>query len=146
MEEIVADRETYGKFVAEMENLLSELHSRSSSIELQPGAVDENDKNLFRSLINSSCDEAAESLRKAGMINSAESIVGFDANAETSLKGLLLNFGTDRVRGVKSSFYRILDLADLYYKVAHVEGLDDRITSCLEKIWTDGMTKAIESL
>ena len=125
MEEIVADRETYGKFVAEMENLLSELHSRSSSIELQPGAVDENDKNLFRSLINSSCDEAAESLRKAGMINSAESIVGFDANAETSLKGLLLNFGTDRVRGVKSSFYRILDLADLYYKVAHVEGLDD---------------------
>ena len=27
-----------------------------------------------------------------------------------------------------------------------VEGLEDRITSCLEKIWTDGMTKAIESL
>lgn len=126
MESIVANRETYGNFVAEMERLLSELHSRSAVIELQPNMKDNNgnDKNLFRSLVNSSCDEAADSLRKANMINTAESIVGFDESAGTSLKGLLLNFGTDRVRGVKSSFYRILDLADLYYKVAHVEGLD----------------------
>ncbi len=127
MESIVANKETYGKFVAEVESLLAELHGRSSSVELQPNvnSADGGDKNLFRSLVNSSCGDAANILRNNGMVNAAEAIVGFDENAETSLKGVLLNFGADRVRGVKSSFYRILDLADLYYKVAHVEGLDD---------------------
>lgn len=142
MEEIVANKETYSKFVSEVENLLSTLHGRSSSVELSAannsGAED---NNLYRSLVNSSCKNAEEAMRAAGMINTAESIVGFDAGAETSLKGLLLNFGTDRVRGVKSSFYRILDMADLYYKVAHVEGLDDILD---EKMLREVKEEAVE--
>jgi hypothetical protein len=37
---------------------------------------------------------------------------------------LYFNFLTNRVKGVTSSIYRFIDLADVYYKVANVSGLD----------------------
>ena len=40
----------------------------------------------------------------------------------------MLNFVTDRVKGVKTSFYRLLNLADMYHKISMVEGLDSVLT------------------
>lgn len=120
MESIVANKETYGVFVTEMEKLLSTLQSKASGLD-----VSSYESSLYSSLVNKSTfDHSATALKKVNMVNTAECLVGYPGTSQASLKALQLNFVADRLMGVKSSFYRILNLADMYYKVAHVEGLD----------------------
>ena len=60
----------------------------------------------------------------------AQRLNGYDVNREAGeidthcLKDLQLSFIQDRVRGVKSSFYRLLNTLDFFKRVADNKNLD----------------------
>lgn len=129
LEGITADKASYSKFVTEMEKLLSTLQSKAAALD-----VSSDESSLYSSLVNKSTfDESAKALRNAHMENTAESLVGYGFTSRTSLKDVQLSFVADRLKGVKSSFYRILNMADMYYKIAHVEGLDSVLTNTMPR-------------
>ncbi len=127
MEAIVADKASYEKFISTMESLLSNLYSKSSPMDMTQ------EENLYKTIVNSTCDNATQTLLKNGMKHTAESIGGIiDGNnnlvsPNTSARHLMMKFVEDRINGVKSSFYRFLNFADLYYRIAHLDGHDTAI-------------------
>lgn len=124
LETIAADRQSYAAFVDEMQKLLSSLHSKMATLDM----TQDESINLYKALVNSSFDGAAGNLWQKGMTNTVEALTGFADTSKTSSKDLMFDFVTSRFEGVKNSFYRMLDAADVFYKVAHVEGLDHVLT------------------
>lgn len=127
LEGIVANKDSYEAFVSEMDRLLSGLHDKMASLdklEDELGHVSDNSPNSYASCVNSTYTEAAEALRKNRMNNVADALVGYGNSTETSLRDIQLSFVSDRIKGVKSSFYRILDMADMYYKISHISDVD----------------------
>lgn len=120
IENIVSDDATYNKVVKDLQNHLSELQTKMASID---GSKDDAG-NLYKSLVNTSFGDTADSLRKSNMQLTADRLVGKYGDPKTSLKETQLSFVTDRIRGVKSSFYRILNTLDVYHRISKVEYVD----------------------
>lgn len=127
LEGIAANKESYNAFVSDIDQLLSGLHDKMASLdklEDELGHVSDNSPNSYASCVNSTYTEAAEALKQNKMFNAAETLVGYGDSTETSLRDIQLSFVSDRIKGVKSSFYRILDMADMYYKISHISDID----------------------
>ncbi len=120
LEAITLNQETYGKFLEDVEKVLSSLQSRIEPLDMTQDAS----KNKYKAAVITTFDDSAANLRKFGLKSTSEALVGFPQTAHTSTKELYFNFLTNRVKGVTSSIYRFIDLADVYYKVANVSGLD----------------------
>lgn len=124
MENLVSNKAEYTKFIDKMESLLSTLHSRTKDIDMHQ----DKNINLYKSSVNSTCDNTSKTLLGYNMKHTAEAIGGIiDKNNNfisdrTSAKHLMLTYVEDRIKGVKSSFYRFLNFADLYYRIAHIDG------------------------
>lgn len=131
IENLVADKNAYSQFMTKMEQLLSSIHSKTSSLDLSK----DDDTNTFKSLINSTYDRTTNSLLGKGFNNTAEKIGGIVGwnntviSSNTSAKQILLDFIDQRVMGVKSSFYRFLNCMDMYYRIANLKG-DNPILNC----------------
>lgn len=119
LEAITADKSAYSKFVGEIEKALSSIQGRVKSLDMTQDA----NTNLYKSRVISTYDGYADELMKLGFENFRENLVGFPGVAKTSSKEIAFDFVSDRVKGVKSSFYRFLNLADMYYRVSHSEEL-----------------------
>lgn len=120
IEKIVSDDASYNKVVNDLQKHLSELQTKMAPID---GSKDDAG-NLYKSLVNTSFGDAADSLRKSNMQATADRLVGINGDIRTSLKETQLSFVTDRIRGVKSSFYRILNMLDVYHRISKVEYVD----------------------
>jgi hypothetical protein len=133
LENIVSDKQSCGEFVTKIEKLLSEMYSGTEGLERQD--------NLYKELVNSTFGECADALKGKGLKGSVEALVGYDNSARTSLKGVYLNFVADRITGVKSSFYRLLQSIDTYYKIAHLEGLEKVLRDDLPRVVKEEMVE-----
>lgn len=117
LESITADKTAYSKFVSEIERALSSIQGRVKSLDMTQDA----NTNLYKSRVISTYDGYGEVLRQLGFESFRENLVGFPGIAKTSSKEIAFDFVADRVKGVKSSFYRFLNLADMYYRISHSE-------------------------
>ncbi len=123
LEDIVANKESYNAFVTEIEKLLSGMHDKMASLDKlddELGHMTNNSPNSYASCVDSAYSSTADALRGFNMHNTVDALVGYGDSTETSLRDVQLSFVSDRIKGVKSSFYRILDMADMYYKIAHI--------------------------
>ncbi len=120
LEAITLNQDTYGKFLEDVEKVLSSLQGRIETLDM----TQDSSKNKYKAAVITTFDDSAANLRKFGLTSTSEALVGFPQTAHTSTKELYFNFLTNRVKGVTSSIYRFIDLADVYYKVANVSGLD----------------------
>ena len=120
LEAIVSNDEEYSNVVEALEKKLSALQSEISPIEYPS---DRNSSN-YQNLVNSAFGEASDSLRKSSMELTAEGISGYADTTKTSLKDLQLAFVTDRIKGVKSSFYRLLNTLDMYHRISKIENVN----------------------
>ncbi len=120
LEAIASNDEEYANVVEALQKKLSSLQTGMSPLE---SAKDGNSSN-YQNLVNTTFNEAADSLRKSKMEKTAESIAGYSDTSRTSLKDLQLGFVTDRIKGVKSSFYRLLNTLDLYHRISKLENVD----------------------
>ncbi|MBQ8458736.1 hypothetical protein IJ541_01385 [bacterium] len=124
IESIVADKTAYENLIEVVEKCLSELHGKMAAIDMTQDASN----NLYKSHVISSFDGAADVLRRLGFNYSVDSLVGFGDNAATSAKALMLEFIEERKLGVKSSFYRLLNTLDVFYRIGHAQGIDGALT------------------
>jgi hypothetical protein len=124
LEEITSNKATYEEFVGGLQKLLASLQTKMENLDM---AQDES-KNAFKGLVNSSFDGAAADLSKFGMTHSIEALVGVDGIQKSSAKDLMYEFVIGRIDGVKSSLYKLLNAADVFYKISQKQGLEHILT------------------
>lgn len=120
-EEIVSDDAKYAQVVETLQQKLSLLQSKLAPLtELK----NDDSTSVYKTQVTSTFDEAANSLKSLNMGATAENLVGRDGNTQATLKDLQLSFVTDRISGVKSSFYRLLNTLDMYHRISKIENVD----------------------
>jgi len=120
-EEIVSDDTKYAQVIENLQQKLSLLQSKTAQlIELKSP----DNTSVYKTQVNSTFDETANALRKLNMGMTADNLVGVNGDPQASLKDVRLSFVTDRIKGVKSSFYRLLNTLDMYHRISKVEKVD----------------------
>ncbi|MCM1339168.1 MAG: hypothetical protein NC191_05815 [Muribaculaceae bacterium] len=138
IETIVSDKKACADLVSEMEKLLSVVYSKTAPLE--------NRTHLYHSTVDSTFADAAESLRAFGLDRTVDSLLGFGNDGNTGIKGVAHNFMNERITGVRSSFYRILQLINTYYKMAHDPGVNDTIGMLRPREVKEEMAEIVKSV
>lgn len=123
MEAIASDKTAYSEFIEVVQKGLASMHDGMSRIDMTQDAT----QNSYKSHVNDSFRDAANVFKELGMENTVDSLIGFGDKNSTSAKALMFEFIENRKLGVKSSFYRLLSLADLYHRIATKEGIRDTL-------------------
>ena len=124
-EAIVADDAKYNAVMDKIIEKLNFLEERTKFAQYDKYNPDE--KNSYKTYIDTTFDEASGELKSKQMYNTARRLTGYDVQNGVdshTLKDLQLSFVQDRVRGVKSSFYRLLNTLDFFKRVSDKEHLD----------------------
>lgn len=124
LEKVVSDPKSYATFMDEMEKTLSTLHSKISKIDITQDAS----RSQYITHVDNTFQYAVDGLKKHGMKNAVDSLIGYGSDAKTSAKGLMFDFISDRSLGIKSSFYRLLNMVDLYHRISMVENIQGALT------------------
>ncbi|MBR1460557.1 hypothetical protein IJ596_02840, partial [bacterium] len=115
-ENIASNDETY-------ERVVKELSSKLATLQLETDFGDRekvfNEKNHpYRSHVVQTFNSTADSLEKLNMPTVARRLVGYDRDKDTtSLKNIQLEFLTDRIKGVRTSFYQLLNTLDTFRRI-----------------------------
>lgn len=122
-EDIVSDDSKYNQVMDKIIEKLNFLEERSKFAQFDKSNPDE--KNSYKSYVDVTYDEASAKLKSHKMKYTAQRLTGYEGVKDThTLKDLQLSFVQDRVRGVKSSFYRLLNALDFFKRVADNQYLD----------------------
>lgn len=130
LEHIAADSTAYSDFINVVQKSLSSLHGQMSKLDMTQDAS----INQYKAHVIDSFDGAANIFRNLGMQNAVDALVGFGDNSATSAKALMFEFIEDRTLGVKSSFYRLLNMADLYHRISTRNNIDVLSDSMLREV------------
>lgn len=125
IEIIVSDDAKYNQIMDKIIEKLNFMEERTKFAQFDKYNPDE--KNPYKTYVDTTFDEAASELKSKGMSNTARRLKGYEiyGGIDThTLKDLQLSFVQDRVRGVKSSFYRLLNTLDFFKRVSDKEHLD----------------------
>ena len=129
LELITADRNAYTAFISEYKDALKLLKERLDTMDM----TKQQTNSSYKTLVDSAYDSIAKLLGKNGFQSTVDNLVGFGANNATSSKALAYDFISDRVKGVKSSFYRFLNMADMYYRISHPDAAFNNFLSALPR-------------
>lgn len=123
LEKIASSEEEYSKIVGIIQSKLSKLQAITNFADEEK--IFGNGESAYKTRVNTTYDEAADALYKLKMNTVARRLVGYDKTKDsTSLKHLQLSFVVDRVRGVRNSFYQILNTLDVYRRISKKEFLE----------------------
>ncbi len=115
LELITADRDAYATFLKEYKDAMTLLKTRLDSMDMSQKQANSG----YKGLVDSTYNAVTEVLNRHGFYTTVDNLVGFGVDHKTSSKALAYDFISDRVKGVKSSFYRFLNMADMYYRISH---------------------------
>ena len=139
IENIVSDDESY-------KNVIKILEDKLSNMELETDFGDSekvlNEKNNpYKTHVVQTFDSASQSLEELNMPTVARRISGYDkVNDHSSLKNIQLSCLTDRVKGVRSSFYQLLNTLDVYRRIYKSGNLDSDVAKLSKKLLLEGHT------
>lgn len=137
LEAIVSNDEKYNSVMDKIIEKLNLLEERTNFAKYEKYKADES--NPYKTYVDTTFDEAAHSLNEHKMGYTAQRLKGYDLNDTHTLKDLQLSFVLDRVKGVKSSFYRLLNTLDFFKRVAD----NDRLDSLKEYEYRNPVTKEL---
>ena len=129
LELITADRNAYTTFISEYKDALKLLKERLDTMDM----TKQQTNSSYKTLVDSAYDSIAKLLGEKGFYSTVDNLVGFGPNNATSSKALAYDFISDRVKGVKSSFYRFLNMADMYYRISHPDAAFNNFLSALPR-------------
>ena len=115
LEMITADKQAYTTFISEYKDAMQLLQKRIESMAMTESPT----SNSYKNLVDAAYDSVTNVLNKHGFYSTVDNLIGFGVDHATSSKGIAYDFITDRVKGVKSSFYRFLNMADMYYRISN---------------------------
>lgn len=121
-EHIASNDTLYSDTIKSLLEKLNYLENRTEFADINKWDKEQN--NNYKRCVDTTFKEASKALDNLGMHNTARRLVGFEDVDPRSLKDLKLSFMIDRVKGVKSSFYRLLNALDLYHRISKVENVD----------------------
>lgn len=118
IEDIASDKNAYKEFIEVVKKSLESLNHDVSKIRM----VENPQTKTYTGLSDDIFKTAASFFNSKGMRHTVISLVGYDESHGTSALAMMREFVENRTLGVKSSFYRLLNMADLYHRVATMEG------------------------
>ncbi len=120
LDNIAADKSSYEKVISKLVNKISEINNKINTQDMSVEILNGNSKqSTYDNTVDKIFNDTADKLRKAGFENTAKAIAGADANDSLgTLKNIQKMYVKDRLLGVKSSFYRIINTLDLYRRIA----------------------------
>jgi len=132
MEKIVSDDALYENVIKSVEEKLLYLENRTDFADIEKWNKEQGNK--YKKAVDTAFNQASEALDRLGMHNSARNLTGFEDVDSRSLKDLKLSFMIDRVKGVKSSFYRILNTLDTYRRISKIENVDQALHGYMPRV------------
>ena len=140
LETIVSDDAKYNEVIDKIIEKLNFLENRTKFAQYEK--YNPNEKNPYKDYVDTTFNEASAQLKQNKMKYTAQRLNGYDVGSVDShtLKDLQLSFVQDRVRGVKSSFYRLLNTLDFFKRVSDKQHLD----SLYEYNYTDAAGNLIK--
>lgn len=117
MEHITSNKETFDAYLTQMKDVLQKMYSKTSAMSI------ESENSSYKAAVNNTFNNATNDLNGLGMEKTIQTLIGLDNSQRASLKHDYLSFVADRITGVKSSFYRFLEMSHLYYKVSQMENI-----------------------
>lgn len=141
-EAIVSDDAKYNEVIDKIIEKLNFLEDRTKFAKYEKYAP--NEQNSYRDYVDTTFNEASDKLKQRRMNYTAQRLTGYKVENGAidthTLKDLQLSFIQDRVRGVKSSFYRLLNTLDFFKRVSDKQHLD----SLYEYNYTDNAGNLIK--
>lgn len=123
---IASDDKLYGEVVDDILKKLSELMNKTSFGDID--VYNSNPDNLYQQKVEVTFQNIERELRESKMFTALKRLVGYYREDPHSAKSMQLAFVSDRVRGVRSSFYRLLNTLDMYRRVAKLENIDGALS------------------
>ena len=151
-EEISSDNTRYKKVIQSLIDKISGLDAKMKMLDTSKAS-----KESYASIVDSVFDEAALKLNNMNMTETAKSLVGvFEDDVKNvksmkgSLKNIQLSYVSNRLMGIRSSLYRLLNSLDFYKRISTLQNLDaldglprevkEEIVEFCKKITIDGTT------
>ncbi len=122
IENIVSDDALYEKVMKELVGKVASLNReqiKPSDLSASILGKNEKTKSAYENLVDTEFDSFADSMRNKGFKRTAKAVAGIcpEDNVGT-LKNIQKSFAAERVLGVKSSFYRLINTLDYYRRIA----------------------------
>ena len=143
LETIASNDEKYSEVMDKIIEKLNFLESRTEFAQYDKYNADE--KNPYKTYVDTTFDEAAKELKERKLKYTVQRLTGYDVDRSKgeidthTLKDLQLSYVQDRVRGVKSSFYRLLNTLDFFKRVS-----DNTLDSVKEYNFTNSKGELIK--
>ena len=122
IEHVVSDKNAYNKVMEKLVKKIAEINSKIKTSDLSTPLLSKTSANsAYDTIVDSLFDGFANQLKKAdiGFTRTAKAIAGTDSNDVTgTAKELQKTYVRERLLGVKSSFYRIINTLDMYRRIA----------------------------
>lgn len=122
IEYVVSDKDRYRKVMEKLVKKIAEINSKIKTSDLSTPLLNKTSSNsAYDNIVDSLFDSFANNLRKPdiGFERTARAISGVDKNDIVgTAKQLQKSYVRDRLLGVKSSFYRIINTMDFYRRIA----------------------------
>ena len=118
LEAITSNPDEYDRVLKALAGKISKLEDQISQLEI-PAAT----KGSYNSSVEKVFGAAAEELRNNGFNTTALRIVGDGDNLTGSLKNIQLSYAQNRLLGVRSSLYRMLNTLDLFKRISTMENV-----------------------
>lgn len=121
IEKIVSDKNAYEKLMNTLVGKIAKINERIKSSDITTHALKgpkDNSKSLYEETVERIFKKHAEKMRENGLSRTADALIGKNGDPFGSYMNIQKAFVEDRLLGVKSSFYRLINTLDFYKRVA----------------------------
>lgn len=120
IEKVVSDKKSYNNVIEKLVKKIAEINSKIKTSDLSTPLLSNTSANSsYDTIVDSLFDGFASKLKNKGFERTAKAIAGCDGNDIVgTAKELQKTYVRDRLLGVKSSFYRIINTLDMFRRIA----------------------------
>ncbi len=122
VDNIVANKESFNKLMTTMAKKIAEINDKLKTSDIStPLMTGDYNNTAYDDIVDGLFDSVAKELRNGdlGFERTAKGLVGVDGNDVIgTLKNLQKIYVKDRLLGVKSSFYRIINTLDMFRRIS----------------------------
>ena len=120
IEKIVSDDVYYEKVMNHLVEKVASLNTKVKPSDITSHLLkgDYGNKTAYEKAVDTVFTTFSSSMKAAGYTRTAEALIGKDGDEFGSAKAIQKSFAEERLLGVKSSFYRLINALDFYKRVA----------------------------
>ena len=119
---IASDRDSYERVMKSLVEKISSINSKIKSSDitshLLQGDSSKIEPTVYEKTVDRVFDGYAASIKSQGFVRTAEALAGSDGDAFCTAKAIQKAYVEERLLGVKSSFYRLINALDFFRRAA----------------------------